>query len=122
MKNGEETQQTHDRLMEIVNERRSYGDKVEDEEVSYKLLMSLRVWNSTLCTIIKEKEGIDKFSMDEVIGRILAHKNRDDEGKRVSVLIGDEGSSKEPISLKAKNVAKEEEANEDSDEEFALFI
>ena len=31
MKNGEEPQQTHDRLMEIVNERRSYGDKVNDE-------------------------------------------------------------------------------------------
>ena len=43
MKKGEEPQQTHDRLIEIVNERRSYGDKVNDEEVNYKLLMSLRV-------------------------------------------------------------------------------
>lgn len=125
MKKGEEPQQTHDMLMDIVNERRSYGDKVTDEEVNYKLLMSFRVWNSTLCTIIEEKEGFEKSFMDKVIGRILAHNNRDDEDKRVSVLIGNESTIKKDVALKVK---KKEDDNiddvevEEDNEESVLFV
>ncbi|GJN34326.1 hypothetical protein PR202_gb22976 [Eleusine coracana subsp. coracana] len=84
MNKVEESQQTHDRLINIVNERRSYGDNIKDEEVNYKLLMALRMWNPTLCTIIEEKDGFEGFTMNEVIGRINAHKSLDDEGKRVN--------------------------------------
>ncbi|KAK3157138.1 hypothetical protein QOZ80_2AG0116690 [Eleusine coracana subsp. coracana] len=114
MNKGEEPQQTHDRLMDIVNERRSYGDDIKDEEVNYKLLMALRMSNPTLCTIIEEKDGFESFTIDEVIGRINAHKSRDDEGKRANVLIGDESTSKKDLALKAK---KTQEDNDNDDDE-----
>ncbi|KAK2630872.1 hypothetical protein QOZ80_UnG0719470 [Eleusine coracana subsp. coracana] len=125
MNKGEEPQQTHDRLIDIVNERRSYGDNIKDEEVNYKLLMALRMWNSTLCTIIKEKDGFESFTTDGVIRRINAHKSHDDEGERVNVLIGDESTSKKDLALKAKKTQDDDEKNDDEeedDEEFALFV
>ncbi|GJN13315.1 hypothetical protein PR202_gb00007 [Eleusine coracana subsp. coracana] len=66
MNKGEEPQQTHDRLMDIVNERRSYGDNIKDEEVNYKHLIALRMWNPTLCTIIEENDGFESFTTDEL--------------------------------------------------------
>ncbi|GJM99262.1 hypothetical protein PR202_ga16349 [Eleusine coracana subsp. coracana] len=59
MNKGEEPQQTHDNLMDIVNGRRAYGDNIKDKEVNYKLLMALRIWNSTLCTIIEKRNEFE---------------------------------------------------------------
>ncbi|GJN12921.1 hypothetical protein PR202_ga31248 [Eleusine coracana subsp. coracana] len=68
MNKGEEPQQTHDRLMDIITERRAYGDNIKDEEVNYKLLMALRIWNPTLCTIIEEKDGFESLTTDKRVG------------------------------------------------------
>ena len=124
MNKGEEPQQTHDRLMDIVNERRAYGDNIKDEEVNYKLLMALRMWNPTLCIIIEEKDGFESFTTDELIGRINAHESRDDEGKRVNVLIGDESTSKKDLALKAKKTQddSDDDDEEEDNEEFVLFV
>ncbi|KAK3126831.1 hypothetical protein QOZ80_7AG0563520 [Eleusine coracana subsp. coracana] len=122
MDKGEEPQQTHDRLMDIVNERRAYEDNIKDEEVNYKLHMALRMWNPTLCTIIEENDGFESYTTDDVIGRINAHKSRDDEGKRVNVLIGDESISKKDIALKANDEDDENDDDEEDNEEFALFV
>ena len=118
-------QQVHDRLMEIVNKRRALGTKLDDAEVNKRLLQALQPWNSHICTLIRQNDKFKDFSTDEVLGRLLAQKEQDEEAKRINELLGNTSPERKQVALKAKKKKKVEEnssSSDESDEEMTLLV
>ena len=124
MKKDEGPQQVHDRLMDIVNKRRALGTKLDDMEVNKRLLQALQPQNSHICSLIRQKEGFKNFSTDEVLGRLLAQKEQDDEATRINELLGKSSSEKKNVVFKAKKkkIIVEDSSKSESDDEMALLV
>ncbi|KAK3118639.1 hypothetical protein QOZ80_9BG0702890 [Eleusine coracana subsp. coracana] len=119
--------------MEIVNKRRALGIKLDTIEVNKRLLLALQPWNQSVCNFVREKENFKNFSTDEVLGRLLTYKERDEEATRVNNLLGQGEEEKKEIALKASHEANEKKdkkkkkkeidsSDEDSDNEMALLV
>uniref|UniRef100_A0A803MAM1 UBN2 domain-containing protein n=1 Tax=Chenopodium quinoa TaxID=63459 RepID=A0A803MAM1_CHEQI len=64
------------RVIEIVSQMRSYGEKISNETIVSKVLRSLNDdWNNVV-PAIEESKDLSSFTFDELMGSLLAHESR----------------------------------------------
>jgi hypothetical protein len=120
------------RLQVIINDLKSLGEKVKDEDFSHKFLMYLPNRFKILRTIIF-RGGLNDVSLNEVFGDVMTKDQYNDDA-----VVKDEDKKKKSVAFKAstsssKNKSKgkakkkvssvEECSNDDNDDEaLALFV
>jgi hypothetical protein len=121
------------RLQVIVNDLKSLGEKVKDEDFSHKFLMCLPKKFKTLRTIIF-REGLNGVSPNEILGDVMADAqyndsdNEDEEKKDKKEKKEKSVAFKASTSFKSKGKAKKEASSEDevtsdiNDEAMALLV
>ncbi|XP_074341822.1 uncharacterized protein LOC141679213 [Apium graveolens] len=76
MKDSENIQSYHARVMEIVNQMRTYGDDIFDQHVVEKILISLTDKYENIVAVIEETKYLTKLSVKELMGSLQAHEKR----------------------------------------------
>ncbi|XP_074359771.1 uncharacterized protein LOC141699865 [Apium graveolens] len=76
MKESENIQSYHARVMEIVNQMRTYGDDISDQHVVEKILISLTDKYENIVDVIEETKDLTKLSVKELMGSLQAHEKR----------------------------------------------
>nr|GEV28774.1 UBN2 domain-containing protein [Tanacetum cinerariifolium] len=76
MKDNVSVQEYLARVFSIVNQMRSYGEKVTDETVVAKVLRSLDPKFDHVVAAIEESKDLSVFSFDELMGSLQAHEVR----------------------------------------------
>ncbi|KAL8088639.1 hypothetical protein AgCh_038426 [Apium graveolens] len=76
MKDSENIQSYHARVMEIVNQMKTYGDNISDQHVVEKFLISLTDKYEYIVTVIEETKDLTKLSMKKLMGSLQAHEKR----------------------------------------------
>ena len=133
MKDDESILEMFYRLQVIINDLKSLGEKVKDEDFSHKFLMCLPKRFKTLRTIIF-RGGLKDVTPNEVLGDVMTKDQYNSDGEE---LVKEE-DKKKSVAFKAgtsssknksKTKAKKEESNDeecsrdDSDDEaLALFV
>ena len=134
MKDDESIPEIFYRLQVIINDLKSLGEKVKDEDFSHKLLMCLPKRFKTLRTIIF-RGGLKDVTPNEVLGDVMTEDQYNSDGEE---LVKEEDKKKKSVAFKAgtsssknksKGKAKKEESSDeecshdDSDDEaLALFV
>jgi hypothetical protein len=133
MKDDESILKMFYRFQVIINDLKSLGEKMKDEDFSHKFLMCLPKRFKTLRTIIF-RGGLKDVSSNEVLGDVITEDQYNDDDdevvkeedkKKKSVAFKtDTSSSKNKSKGKAKKDSSDEEcSNDDSDDEsLALFV
>jgi hypothetical protein len=132
MKDDESILEMFYRLQVIINNLKSLGEKVKDEDFSHKFLMCL-----ILRTIIF-RGGLKDVSLNEVLGDVMTEDQYNDDDDDDDEVMKEEDKKKKSVAFKAdtlssKNKSKgrakkedssdEECSNDDSDDEaLALFV
>ena len=62
--------------MNIVNEMRSYGDTISDQQVVEKILISVKKKYKYIVAITEETEDLSKLSIKELGGSFCAQEKR----------------------------------------------
>ncbi|XP_028089236.1 uncharacterized protein LOC114289666 [Camellia sinensis] len=76
MKESETLTDYFSKLMEIVNQMKSYGERVEQKRIVEKILVSLPEKYNTMVGIIEETKDISEMSVQELMGSLKAHEQR----------------------------------------------
>lgn len=76
MKDSENIQSYHARVMEIVNQMKTYGDNISDQHVVEKILISLTDKYEYIVAVIEETKDLTKLSVKELMGSLQAHEKR----------------------------------------------
>jgi hypothetical protein len=133
MKDDESIPEMFYRLQVIINDFKSLGEKVKDEDFSHKFLMCLPKRFKTLRTIIF-RDGLKDVSPNEVLGDVMTEdqyndddevvKEEDKKKKCVAFKVGTSSSkNKSKGKAKKEDSSDEECSNDDSDDEaLALFV
>jgi hypothetical protein len=134
MKDDESILKMFYRFQVIINDLKSLGEKMKDEDFSHKFLMCLPKRFKTLRTIIF-RGGLKDVSSNEVLGDVITEDQYNDDDDEV---VKEEDKKKKSVAFKtdtssSKNKSKgkakkkyssdEECSNDDSDDEsLALFV
>jgi hypothetical protein len=134
MKDDESILEMFYRFQVIINDLKSLGEKVKDEDFSHKCLMCLPKRFKTLRTIIF-RGGLKDVSPNEVLGDIMIEDQYNDDDDEV---VTKEDKKKKSVAFKANNSSSnnkskdkakkedssdEECSNDESDDEvLALFV
>ena len=76
MKGSEAVQEFVSRIMNIINQMRTYGDLIEDHTVVAKILRSLTPKFDYVVAAIEESRDLATLSIDELSGSLQAHEAR----------------------------------------------
>ncbi|XP_049936006.1 retrovirus-related Pol polyprotein from transposon TNT 1-94 [Nymphaea colorata] len=76
MKTGESVQNYFSRLSTIVNQMKSFGEAITEQKVVEKVLRSLPSKFDHVVTAIEESKDLSIYSIDELMGSLLAHEQR----------------------------------------------
>ncbi|XP_077228618.1 uncharacterized protein LOC143861606 [Tasmannia lanceolata] len=76
MKNSESIQVFFSRVSSIVNQIRTYGNKLDDKKIVEKVLRSLPNKFDHVVAVIEESKDLTKYSMNELMGFLQAHEQR----------------------------------------------
>ncbi|GAV89186.1 UBN2 domain-containing protein, partial [Cephalotus follicularis] len=76
MKGNESDQDFFSRISIIINQMRTYGENISNQKVVEKILRSLQNKFDNVVTAIEESKDMSIFSLNELMGSILAHENR----------------------------------------------
>ncbi|XP_073153344.1 uncharacterized protein [Henckelia pumila] len=76
MKDNEEIRTFISRVVEIINQIKSYGDTIEDKKIVEKVLRSLPQKFEHVVAAIEESKDLSKFMMVELMGSLEAHEKR----------------------------------------------
>jgi hypothetical protein len=134
MKDDESIPKIFYRLQVIINDLKSLGEKVKDEDFSHKFLMCLPKRFKTLRTVIF-RGGLKDVSPNEVLEDVMTEDQYNDDDNEV---VKEEDKKKKSVAFKAgtlssknksKGKAKKEDSsddecsNDDSDDEaLAIFV
>ena len=134
MKDDESISEMFYRLQVIINDLKSLGEKVKDEDFSHKFLMCLPKRFKTLRTIIF-RGGLKDVTPNKVLGDVMTEDQYNSDGEEI---MKEEDKKKKSVAFKAgtsssknksKGKAKKEESSDeecshdDSDDEaLALFV
>jgi hypothetical protein len=139
MKDDESILEMFYRLQVIINDLKSLGEKVKDEDFSHKFLMCLPKRFKTLRTIIF-RGGLKDVSPNEILGDVIIEDqyNDDDDDDDDDEVVKEEDKNKKSVTFKddtsfsknnSKGKTKKEDSsdkecsNDDSDDEaLALFV
>ena len=130
MKDDESILEMFHRLQVIVNDLKSLGEKVNDDDVSYRFLMCLPPRFETLRLIII-RGGLKDITPNQVLGDVMTQEtyrveregvDQEEDNKKKSVAFKAVTSSKSKGKSK-KEVSSDDEETSDIDDEFlALFV
>jgi hypothetical protein len=137
MKDDESILEMFYRLQVIINDLKSLGEKVKDEDFSHKFLMCLPKRFKTLRTIIF-RGGLKDVSPNEILGDVMIEDQYNDDDDDDDEVVKEEDKNKKSVTFKdgtsfSKNKSKgktkkedssdKECSNDDSDDEaLALFV
>ncbi|XP_073152109.1 uncharacterized protein [Henckelia pumila] len=76
MKDNEEIRTFISRVVEIINQIKSYGDTIEDKKIVEKVLWSLPQKFEHVVAAIEESKDLSKLTMMELMGSLEAHEKR----------------------------------------------
>ncbi|KAK8933850.1 hypothetical protein KSP39_PZI015291 [Platanthera zijinensis] len=76
MKENESVRDFVSRMMEIVNQIRSLGDKLKDKKIAPKILRCLPPKFDPIVTTIEETKDLKTLSITELMGSLQAHEER----------------------------------------------
>ncbi|XP_020263393.1 uncharacterized protein LOC109839376 [Asparagus officinalis] len=76
MKDNESVKEFSDRVTSIINQIRSYGDKIEDKKIVEKILRSLSPTWDHIVAVIKESKDLSKLSFYELMTSLESHELR----------------------------------------------
>jgi hypothetical protein len=119
------------RLQVIINDFKSLGEKVKDEDFSHKFLMCLLKKFKTLRTIIF-RGGLTGVSPNEILGDVMTDAQYNDsdnkevdkknDDKKKSVAFKASTSSKSKGKAKKETSSEDEDASDIDDEAMALLV
>ncbi|XP_066391972.1 protein pxr-1-like [Miscanthus floridulus] len=129
MKDGESIPEMFYRLQVIMNDLKSLGEKVKDEDFSHKFLIYLPKRFETLRTIIF-RGGLKDVTPNEVLGDVMTEDQYNSDGEE---LVKEEDKKKRSVAFKASSSSKnkgksKKESSDDKDlsniddEAIALFV
>jgi len=118
MKDDETIPEMFYRLQVIINDLKSVGDKVKDEDFSHKFLMCLPKRFKTLRTIIF-RGGLKDVTPNEVLGDVMTEDQYNSDGEE---LVKEEYKKKKSVAFKvgtssSKNKSKGKAKKEESSDE-----
>ena len=90
------------RLQVIINDLKSLGEKVKDEDFSHKFLMCLPKRFKTLRTIIF-RGGLKDVTPNEVLGDVMTKDQYNSDGEE---LVKEEDKKKKSVAFKASSSSK----------------
>lgn len=61
------------KIMETVNQMKSYGETITEQRICEKILANLSSKFDTIVTIIEESKDLSMLSVHELIGSLEAH-------------------------------------------------
>lgn len=76
MKKGELMKDYFSRVIEIVNQMKSYGEVISDEKIVKKILLSLTEKYDDIVAIIEETKDLSKISVEQLMGSLESHEQR----------------------------------------------
>ena len=129
MKDDESILEMFYRLQVIINDHKSLGEKLKDEDFSHKFLMCLPKRFKTLRTIIF-RGGLKDVTPNEVLGDVMTEDQYNSDGEE---LVKEEDKKKKSVAFKASSSSKnkgkskkessdDEDLNDIDDEAMALFV
>jgi hypothetical protein len=132
MKEDESILEMFYRLQVIINDLKSLGEKVKDEDFSHKFLMCLPKKFKTLRTIIF-RGGLTSVSPNKVLDDVMTDaqyndsdneevEKKDDDKKKKSVAFKASTSSKSKGKAKKEASSEDEDASDIDDEAMALLV
>jgi len=130
MKDDESIPKMFYRLQVIVNDLKSLGEKVNDDDVSHRFLMCLPPRFETLRLIII-RGGLKDLTPNQVLGDVMTQEtyhveregvDQEEDKKKKSVAFKATTSSKSKGKSKKEESSDDEEASDIDDEAMALFM
>jgi hypothetical protein len=135
MRDDESISEMFYRLQVIVNDLKSLGEKVKDDDFSHKFLMCLPKKFKTLRTIIF-RGGLTGVSPNEILGDVMTNAQyihsdnedeekkdkKDDDKKKKSVAFKASTSSKSKGKANKEASSEDEDASDIDDEAMALLV
>jgi hypothetical protein len=132
MKDDESILEMFYRLQVVINDLKSLGEKVKDEDFSHKFLMCLPKKFKTLRTIIF-RGGLTSVSPNKVLGDVMTNAQyndsdneevdkKDDDKKKKSVAFKASTSFKSKGKAKKEASSEDEDASDIDDEAMALLV
>ncbi|CAL8166844.1 unnamed protein product [Prunus armeniaca] len=64
------------KLLELLNQMKSYGEDISDQRIVQKLLISLSREYDSIAEVIEETKDIETIGVQEVIGSLKSHEQR----------------------------------------------
>lgn len=76
MKDSESMHEYFNRVMEVVNQMRKYGERLSDQKVVEKILRSLPKKYESAVAAIEESKNLSTLTIDELMGSLQSHEDR----------------------------------------------
>ena len=76
MKDNELVKDYFSRIIEIVNQMKSYGEEISDEKIVKKILVSLNDKFDNIVTIIEETKDLSNITVEQLMGSLESHEQR----------------------------------------------
>ena len=73
---SEKIDQCCTKVMNIVNEMRNHSDRISDQQVVEKILISVKEKYEYIVAITEETKDLSKLSIKELVGSFRAHEKR----------------------------------------------
>ncbi|XP_021750199.1 uncharacterized protein LOC110715887 [Chenopodium quinoa] len=73
MKDNDLVKDYFSRIIEIVNQMKSYGEEISDEKIVKKILVSLNDKFDNIVTIIEETKDLSNITVEQLMGSLESH-------------------------------------------------
>ncbi|KAL7092450.1 hypothetical protein ACP275_12G165300 [Erythranthe tilingii] len=76
MKNSENAMQYSTRMIDLINQMRTYGETIEEERIVQKFLITLTEKYDHVVAAIEESKDLSTLTLTELMGSLQAHEQR----------------------------------------------
>ena len=76
MKENENLNDYFSRFMELINQMKSYGDSIDDDQIVEKVLISILVKFDPVVAVIENKKDLSTLSVQELMGALKSYEQR----------------------------------------------
>ncbi|CAO2830911.1 unnamed protein product [Amaranthus hypochondriacus] len=125
MKKGELMKDYFSRVIEIVNQMKSYGENISDEKIVKKILLTLTEKYDDIVAIIEETKDLSKISVEQLMGSLESHEQRknrhnDEESEETALQAKFNMKHKNNV-MKENNENREDNIMENKNSETKMF-
>ena len=76
MKENENLNDYFSRFMELINQMKSYGDSIDDDQIVEKVLISILVKFDPIVAVIENKKDLSTLSVQGFMGALKSYEQR----------------------------------------------